>query len=106
MRKYEALLFYELMNLFNKASSPEIHNLKNCICNYYKHFDLFKREIPAFLIVLCALKTNMVSLRVTVLQETMNASRSCEVFVAGVDKKLMAYLEEFDINADASLSDS
>ena len=35
------------------------------------------------------------------------ASRSCEVFVAGVDdEKLMAYLEEFHINADALSSDS
>jgi hypothetical protein len=35
------------------------------------------------------------------------ASPSCKVFVAGVDgKKLMAYLEEFDINADALLSNS
>ena len=33
------------------------------------------------------------------------ASHSCEVFVAGVDEKLMAYLEEFDINADALLFD-
>ena len=34
------------------------------------------------------------------------ASRSCEVFVAGVDEKLMAYLEEFYINADGLSSDS
>ena len=34
------------------------------------------------------------------------ASRTCEVFVAGVDKNLMAYLEEFDINANALLSNS
>jgi hypothetical protein len=35
------------------------------------------------------------------------ASCSCEFFVAGVDdKKLMAYLEKFDINADALLSNS
>ena len=34
------------------------------------------------------------------------ASHSCEVFVAGVDEKLMAYLEEFDINTDALLSNS
>ena len=34
-------------------------------------------------------------------------SPSCEVFVSGVDdEKMMAYLEEFDINADAILSDS
>jgi hypothetical protein len=32
------------------------------------------------------------------------ACRFCEVFVAGVDKKLMAYLEQFDINADVLLS--
>ena len=41
------------------------------------------------------------------LQAIKNASRSCEVFVAGVDdEKLMAYLEKFDINADALSSDS
>ena len=34
------------------------------------------------------------------------ASRSCEVFVAGVDKRLMVYLEEFYISANALLSDS
>ena len=35
------------------------------------------------------------------------ASLSCEVSVAGVDdERLMAYLEEFDINADALSSDS
>ena len=34
------------------------------------------------------------------------ASPSCEVFVAGVeDEKVMAYLEEFDINTEALLSD-
>ena len=34
------------------------------------------------------------------------ASLSCEVSVAGVDdERLMAYLEEFDINADAILFD-
>jgi hypothetical protein len=34
------------------------------------------------------------------------ASHSCDVFVASVDEKLMAYLEEFNINAGALLSDS
>jgi hypothetical protein len=33
-------------------------------------------------------------------------SCSSKIFVAGVDEKLMAYLEGFDINADALLSDS
>ena len=42
------------------------------------------------------------------LQALRMASPSCEVFFfAGVDdEKLMVYLEEFDINADALLSDS